>query len=163
MNKLPWIQNKILTLEELSRKCHTWRHKNDKIVFTNGCFDILHFGHLQLLAKAASFGNKLIIGLNSDSSVKKLKGNDRPINHEQDRLFQLASLLVVDAVCLFEEDTPLELIKHIQPNVLVKGGDYTVDTIVGADVVTGYGGSVEIIPFVDGYSTSNTIEQIKKL
>lgn len=163
MNKLPWIQNKILALEELSRKCHTWRHKNDKIVFTNGCFDILHFGHLQLLAQAASFGNKLIVGLNSDSSVKKLKGNDRPINHEQDRLFQLASLLVVDAVCLFEEDTPLELIKHIQPNVLVKGGDYTIDTIVGADVVTGYGGSVEIIPFVDGYSTSNTIEQIKKL
>jgi D-beta-D-heptose 7-phosphate kinase/D-beta-D-heptose 1-phosphate adenosyltransferase len=140
-----------------------WRSKGRKIAFTNGCFDILHHGHLDLLAKAADHGNVLVVGVNSDASVKRLKGEDRPVNHEQDRAFQLASLLCVDAVFIFGEDTPAELIQMVKPDVLVKGGDYTIDTIVGADYVTSNGGSVEIIPFVEGYSTSSLISRIKKL
>lgn len=163
MLRSDWINNKIVDKEALTRKCSAWRHLSKKIVFTNGCFDILHRGHLELLAKAADKGNILVVGLNSDSSVKRLKGDERPVNHEQDRLFQLASLLCVDAVCLFEEDTPEDLIKTISPDVLVKGGDYTIDKIVGADYVQSKGGSVEVIPFVDGYSTSSIIDQIKKL
>lgn len=163
MLRSDWINNKIVDKEALTRKCSAWRHLSKKIVFTNGCFDILHRGHLELLAKAADKGNILVVGLNSDSSVKRLKGDERPVNHEQDRLFQLASLLCVDAVCLFEEDTPEDLIKTISPDVLVKGGDYTIDNIVGADYVQSKGGSVEVIPFVDGYSTSSIIDQIKKL
>lgn len=140
-----------------------WRAAGKKIVFTNGCFDILHHGHLQLIAAAADLGNILIVGVNSDDSVKRLKGDDRPIYHEQDRLFQLASLLCVDAVSLFDEDTPESLIKTIQPDVLVKGGDYTINNIAGADYVQSYEGTVQIIPFVEGYSTSSVISNIKKL
>lgn len=132
-------------------------------MFTNGCFDILHHGHLDYLAKAAEEGNILIIGLNSDASVKRLKGEERPVNHEQDRALQLASLMLVDAVCLFEEDTPLQLIQTILPDVLAKGGDYTIETIVGAKEVMDNGGKVAIIPFVEGYSTTALISQIKKL
>jgi len=145
------------------RECNAWRVVQRKIVFTNGCFDILHHGHLDYLARAAEHGNILIVGVNTDSSVRKLKGPERPLNHEEDRAFQLASLLCVDAVCLFNEDTPKELIQAIKPDVLVKGGDYTKDKIVGADFVESYGGSVEIIPFVQGYSTSSLIERIKEL
>ncbi len=163
MPKLDWIKEKILDQSELKRKTSAWHHLGKKVVFTNGCFDILHQGHLQLLAQAAELGNILIVGLNSDSSVNRLKGEERPVNHEQDRLFQLASLLCVDAVCLFEEDTPENLIKTVCPDVLVKGGDYTIDNIVGADFVQSNGGTVEVIPFVEGYSTSNIIDQIKKL
>lgn len=163
MHKLEWIQRRIMTTEQLVRQKNIWHSFGKKIVFTNGCFDILHHGHLDLIAKAADFGNVLIIGVNTDRSVKKLKGPERPINHEQDRAFQLASLLCVDAICLFDEQTPEELIKLIQPDVLVKGGDYTIDTIVGADYVQSYGGKVEIIPFVEGYSTSALIDNIKKL
>ena len=163
MHKQEWITNKIVDKTVLLRRCNILRSFGKKIVFTNGCFDILHHGHLQLIAAAADLGAALIIGVNSDASVKRLKGEDRPVYHEQDRLFQLASLLCVDAVCLFEEDTPEELIKAVRPDVLVKGGDYTVDTIAGANFVTGYGGSVEIIPFVEGYSTSSVIANIKKL
>lgn len=163
MHKREWIQNKIMSADELVRHCNMWRTKNYKIVFTNGCFDILHHGHLDLMAKAADQGNKLVVGVNSDASVKRLKGFERPINHEQDRAFQLASLLCVDAVYIFEEDTPADLIRMVKPDVLVKGGDYTIDTIVGADFVTANGGSVEIIPFVEGYSTSSLIQHIKKL
>jgi D-glycero-beta-D-manno-heptose 1-phosphate adenylyltransferase len=164
MHKLDWIKSKIVPdTTQLARKCHAWRVTGKKIVFTNGCFDILHHGHLDLLAKAADLGNILIVGLNTDQSVKRLKGAERPINHEQDRAFQLASLLCVDAVCHFDEDTPAELIKVVQPDVLVKGGDYTIDKIVGADHVMSYGGRVEIIPFVEGYSTSSLIANIKKL
>lgn len=163
MSKLQWIQNKIMDKASLSRFCHSQKVKGRRIVFTNGCFDILHHGHIDLLAKAADEGEILVVGLNTDSSVKKLKGSERPINHETDRALLLASLLCVDSVCLFEEDTPLELIKLIQPDVLVKGGDYTLANIIGANEVKLYGGEVVIVPFVSGYSSSNTIELIKKL
>jgi D-glycero-beta-D-manno-heptose 1-phosphate adenylyltransferase len=147
----------------LARQCNVWRGMGRRIVFTNGCFDILHYGHLNLLANAADMGNVLIVGLNTDESVKRLKGHERPINHEQDRAFQMASLLCVDAVCLFAEDTPARLIEAVRPDVLVKGGDYTLDKIVGADFVLSYGGKVEVVPFVHGYSTSSLIDNIKKL
>ena len=163
MHKLQWIQNKIYSRDALVRECNVWRATQKKIVFTNGCFDILHHGHLDLLAKAAELGNILIVGVNTDASVQRLKGKDRPVTNEMDRLFQLASLLCVDAVSLFDEDTPEELIKMIRPDVLVKGGDYTIDRIVGADHVQSYGGRVEIIPFVKGYSTTSLIERIKML
>lgn len=163
MQKADWINNKIIDRSVLERRCNIWRYAGKKIVFTNGCFDILHRGHFELLAAAASHGNILIVGLNTDASVKRLKGDERPMTQEDDRLFQMASLLCTDAVCLFDEDTPKELIEIIRPDVLVKGGDYNIDTIVGADFVHSYGGSVEVIPFVDGYSTSNIISKIKKL
>ena len=163
MHKQQWIQQKIFNPEDLIRKCNAWRMAGRKIVFTNGCFDILHHGHLDYLSKAADQGNILVIGVNTDASVKKLKGPQRPVTSENDRLFQLASLMVVDAVCLFDEDTPLSLIQQVRPDVLVKGGDYTIDRIVGADFVQQQGGSVEIIPFVDGYSTTGIIEKIRSL
>lgn len=163
MQKLQWIQNKILTREQMVRQCNVWRATGEKIVFTNGCFDILHHGHLDLLANAADKGNRLILALNTDASVQRLKGPERPITHENDRAFQAASLLCVDAVCMFDEDTPEELIKLLKPDVLVKGGDYTLDQIVGSSFILNNGGSVEIIPFVAGYSTTSIIGRIKKL
>ncbi len=163
MQKARWIQDKILSREALVCRCNAWRTRGRGIVFTNGCFDILHYGHLDLLAKAASFGHMLVVGANTDASVRALKGPERPINHENDRAFQLASLLCVDAVTLFDEPTPLELIELILPDVLVKGGDYSIDRIVGSDVVIGRGGRVEIIPFVSGYSTTSLINRIKEL
>ncbi|GAA4465981.1 D-glycero-beta-D-manno-heptose 1-phosphate adenylyltransferase [Nemorincola caseinilytica] len=163
MDKLQWIQRKIFTRDALLRECNGWRVLGHKIVFTNGCFDILHHGHLDLLARAASLGNKLVIGVNTDASVKRLKGPTRPVTHEQDRLFQLASLLCTDAICLFDEDTPKELIELVKPDILVKGGDYTIDKIVGADTVQQNGGQVHIIPFVEGYSTTSLIDRIRGL
>lgn len=163
MHRLEWIQNKITTPEVLEKHCNSWRALGRKIIFTNGCFDILHHGHLDYLARAADFGNILVVGVNTDASVKRLKGDSRPVTHENDRAFQLASLLCVDAVCFFDEDTPAELIKRLRPDVLAKGGDYTIDRIAGADFVMQNGGSVEIIPFVEGYSTSSLIDSIKKL
>lgn len=157
-----WIHNKIKTSEELAFLCHSWRVTGRQIVFTNGCFDILHRGHLQYLAEAKAQGNKLVVGVNSDASVKRLKGNDRPIHGEEDRLFQLASLLVVDAVILFEEDTPKQLIELVKPDVLAKGGDYQVENIVGADFVIQSGGRVAILPFVAGHSTTGIVEKLKK-
>jgi len=163
MQKLNWVQHKIYSREALLKECNVWRATQRKIVFTNGCFDILHRGHLDLLARAASMGNVLVVGLNTDASVSRLKGSNRPVTHEDDRAFQVASLLCTDAVCLFQEDTPLELITLLRPDVLVKGGDYTIDTIVGAPLVLGYGGRVEIIPFVTGYSTTGIIDRIQRL
>ena len=163
MQKRQWIDRKIYNITELTRECNIWRNMGKKIVFTNGCFDILHHGHLDLLAKAADMGNVLIVGLNTDASVQRLKGPERPITNENDRLFQVASLLVTSAVCLFDEDTPAELIAALKPDVLVKGGDYTIDTIVGADFVQNNGGKVAVIPFVDGYSTTGIIAKIKGL
>lgn len=163
MSKLQWIKERIMSREKLYHFVQSQKVKGRKIVFTNGCFDILHQGHLDLLAKAADEGNILVVGLNTDASVKRLKGNERPINNEADRSFQLASLLCVDAVYLFEEDTPLELIQLIQPDVLVKGGDYNKENIVGASEVEANGGRVAIIPFVEGYSTSNLISKIRSL
>jgi D-glycero-beta-D-manno-heptose 1-phosphate adenylyltransferase len=163
MEKLNWIQRKIYTRADLARECNVWRMMQKRIVFTNGCFDILHRGHLDLLARAADLGDVLILGLNTDASVRRLKGDERPVNGEEDRAFQTASLLCVDAVCLFDEDTPLELIHAVRPDVLVKGGDYTPDTVVGADFVKSNGGTVEIIPLVGGYSTTALLAKIKKL
>lgn len=162
-DKFSWIQSKIFVPEALSRKCNIWRGSGQKIVFTNGCFDLLHTGHLDYLARAASMGNKLIVGLNSDASVRRLKGLERPINTEADRALALASLLVVDAVCVFEEDTPLELIQSIQPDVLAKGGDYTPENVVGANFVKNRGGEVAILPFVSGYSTTDLLQKIRAL
>lgn len=163
MHKLEWIKNKIKSQEAMVQLCNVWRASEQKIVFTNGCFDILHHGHLDLLANAADKGNKLVLALNTDASVKRLKGNDRPVNSENDRAFQAASLLCVDAVCLFDEDTPEEIIRALRPDVLVKGGDYTIDKIVGAPFVMSYGGTVEIVPFVQGYSTTSIISKIRSL
>jgi rfaE bifunctional protein nucleotidyltransferase chain/domain len=131
-----------------------------KVVFTNGCFDILHRGHVSYLNEAKSLGDKLIIGLNSDASVKRLKGDSRPINSESDRKFVLENLKAVDEVFIFEEDTPLELIKKIMPDVLVKGGDWSVDQIVGSKEVLQNGGEVKSLKFIEGKSTTGIIEKI---
>jgi len=145
----------------LIQRCNGWRLKGDKIVFTNGCFDILHRGHIDLLLEAAEQGNKLIVALNTDASVSRLKGADRPINTEQDRAMLLAAQTFVDAVCLFDTDTPLDLIKLLHPDILVKGGDYTTDQIVGAQEVKSYGGRVHIVPLRKGYSSTNTLSRLK--
>ncbi|EKD29145.1 MAG: RfaE bifunctional protein [uncultured bacterium] len=137
------------------------KESRSKIVFTNGCFDILHVGHVRYLKQARDLGDKLIVGLNSDSSVKRLKGNGRPVNREKDRAEVLLALSCVDHVILFDEDTPLELITKLRPNVLVKGGDYMKSNIVGAEFVESIGGKVEIIPFYEGYSTTGIIEKSK--
>lgn len=164
MHKQTWIQQKIFDdRDALARKCASMRAMGRKVVFTNGCFDILHRGHLDYLAHAASMGNALIVGVNTDHSVQRLKGPTRPLNNTADRAFALASLLCVDAVYAFDEDTPLELIKMVQPHVLAKGGDYTIDHIVGAAEVQASGGEVAIIPFVTGYSTTGFIDKIRTL
>ena len=160
-NQLEYINQKIMEFSPLLRQLNRWRLLSDKIVFTNGCFDILHRGHIEYLASAADFGNRLIIGLNSDSSVKKLKGQDRPVNTQADRALALASLHFVDAVVVFEAETPLELIKAIKPQILVKGGDYTLYTVVGTKEVESYGGKLEIIPFTKGYSTTGLLNKLK--
>ena len=160
MSQLSNITNKILSLEELLLKLPEWK-KEGKVVFTNGCFDILHLGHLDYLGKASKLGRKLIIGLNTDASVKRLKGESRPINNEQARAMMLANLAIVDAVVLFEEDTPFDLIKSINPDVLAKGADYKVEEIVGHDIVLESGGAVVPIDLVEGYSTTSIIEKMQ--
>lgn len=135
------------------------RDAGERIVFTNGCFDILHVGHVRYLNQARKLGDLLVIGLNSDASVRRLKGEDRPINGELARGEVLKSLRSVDQVILFEEDTPLELIKAVRPAVLVKGGDWALEQIVGSEFVQSYGGQVKSLPFVDGYSTTSIIEK----
>lgn len=158
---LQTIKNKILTLEQLTSVLTLLRLKQKKIVFTNGCFDLIHQGHVDYLAKAREKGDVLILGLNTDNSVHRLKGETRPIQDEQSRAMIIASLLCVDYVVLFDEDTPYELIKNIQPDVLVKGADYKKENIVGYDIVTAKGGKVETIEFLEGYSTSNIVNKIK--
>ncbi len=162
MTNLEIIKQKIVPIEQLKRNIAIWRMKDYKIVFTNGCFDILHHGHIDYLSKASDLGDVLILGLNSDSSVKKLnKGANRPIQNENDRALILSALQFVEAITIFNEDTPLELIKIIQPDILVKGGDWKENEIVGADIVKTKGGTVAIIPFVEGYSTTNIEKKIK--
>lgn len=151
----------IVDFNEIEKICNSLREQNKKIVFTNGCFDILHRGHIEYLTKAKEFGDVLIVGLNSDTSVQRLKGKDRPINPESDRARILDALKPVDYVVIFEEDTPLRLIQMVKPDVLVKGGDYKVEEIVGSEFVMSYGGKVEIIPFVEGKSTTKIIQKIK--
>ena len=138
------------------------KEENKKIVFTNGCFDILHVGHVRYLSKAKKLGNILIVGLNSDKSVKKLKGDNRPINIFEDRATLLASLRFVDLVIIFEEKTPENLIKKIKPDILVKGGDYNIEDIVGYKTVIENGGEIKVLRFHDGYSSSNYINKLKK-
>jgi rfaE bifunctional protein nucleotidyltransferase chain/domain len=157
------IQQKIFDAHHLQQELMRWQKFSKKVAFTNGCFDILHAGHIHSLMQAASFADVLIVGLNSDASTKRLKGDNRPVNNEQNRALLLASLAVVDAVVLFDEDTPYELITSILPDVLVKGGDYTVETIVGAKEVMENGGTVEIIPLVEGLSTTSLIQKIERL
>ena len=147
-------------LVEISKKLH---RQNKKIVFTNGCFDIIHAGHIIYLFDAKTQGDKLIVGLNSDYSVKRLKGKNRPLNPEKDRAVVLSALEPVDYVTVFDEDTPFELISAIKPDILVKGGDYTHDTIVGADVVEKNGGKVVVIPLLEGRSTTGLIDKIKSI
>lgn len=161
MSKLNKIQNKILSHEQLKTSLNIWRFLGKKIVFTNGCFDLLHLGHIDYLAKAADLGDKLVIGLNSDSSASLLKGPGRPISDQRSRSFMLASFSFVDAVILFDEQTPIELIKWIKPDVLVKGADYTPEQIVGADIVLQNGGQVQTLEFLPGYSTTLIEQKIK--
>ena len=161
MSHLNTLNNKIFTLEELKSKTNSWKENGQKVVFTNGCFDIVHRGHIEVLARTADLGDKLIIGLNSDSSIQKLKGEDRPIINEQSRAVLLAALSFVDAVVLFSEDTPLNLISTLVPDVLAKGGDYEIETIVGHEIIQQNGGEVILVPFVDGFSSTTIIDKIK--
>jgi len=161
MKSVQAIPDKIFTLDTILQQLKRWRLLGKKIVFTNGVFDILHEGHIASLSEAALQGNILIVGINSNASVKRLKGESRPVNNENSRMLLLASLVMVDAVILFEEDTPLNLITAILPNVLVKGGDYTFEQIAGAKEVIANGGEVKIVPIVEGFSTTGIIEKMK--
>ncbi|MDE3211778.1 MAG: D-glycero-beta-D-manno-heptose 1-phosphate adenylyltransferase [Bacteroidota bacterium] len=161
MNQGDKINERIFTIERLESHIKWWRLINKTIAFTNGVFDLLHEGHIKVLTEAASFADILIVGINSDASVKRLKGASRPVHTEQTRSLILASLIIVDAVTVFEEDTPLELIKKIMPDVLVKGGDYEIKDVVGAQEVISHGGKVQIIPLIPGISTTGTIEKMK--
>ena len=163
MRSVDSIQKKIYDLPSLIKQVNQWKFLQKKIVFTNGCFDILHQGHIYSLSQAASFGDVLIVAANSDASVKKLKGETRPVNNEHSRSLILASLVIVDAVIIFNEDTPLELIKTLLPGVLVKGGDYTVEQIAGAKEVIANGGEVKIVPLLQGFSTTGLIDKIHRL
>jgi len=162
MNRPDLAEKKIYTRPAMVQQVAQWREKGKRIVFTNGVLDILHIGHIYSLSEAARQGDYLVVGLNADASVKRLKGPGRPVNTQEARALLLASLLVVDAVVLFEEDTPLELVKAIMPDVLVKGGDYTVEQVAGAREVIANGGRVVINPIREGYSTTAIIEKMKK-
>ncbi|MBC8382242.1 MAG: D-glycero-beta-D-manno-heptose 1-phosphate adenylyltransferase [Candidatus Cloacimonetes bacterium] len=151
----------IATRQEIAKIAQKLHDTDRKIVFTNGCFDIIHRGHIEYLNKAKKLGDILIIGLNSDDSVRRLKGVNRPINYEQDRAVVLDNLKQVDYVCIFDEDTPYELIKIIQPDILVKGGDWAVRDIVGSDIVLALGGEVKSMHFIEGKSTTDIIEKIR--
>ena len=161
MNYFDKIKNKILEGEGLEKWLDECRKNGKKIVFSNGCFDILHRGHVEYLAKAAAFGDVMIVGLNTDASVRRLKGSSRPVNDEYARAFVLAGLECVTAVVLFDEDTPYNLIKKVQPDFLVKGSDYKPDNIVGYDIVTAKGGKVVTVDLVEGYSTTGTIQKMQ--
>ena len=157
------IQHKIYSSKEIVFQVNRWRLLSKTVSFTNGCFDILHLGHIASLSEAAREADFLVVGLNSDASAKRLKGEGRPVMDEQSRATLLASLLMVDAVVIFEEDTPFELISLVQPDVLVKGGDYTIDQIIGAREVIASGGRVVINPIVPGFSTTGIIGKIRSL
>ena len=162
MKKSNTLQERIFTTEEMKQEVIRMRLKSKTIAFTNGVFDILHEGHIAVLSEAASFADILIVGVNSDASVRKLKGDSRPVNNENSRALIIASLIMTDAVVIFNEETPIELIKMIKPDVLIKGGDYNLDTMVGSKEVLEAGGRVEIIPIRKGFSTTGIIEKICK-
>jgi rfaE bifunctional protein nucleotidyltransferase chain/domain len=163
MDFLEHSKQKITAPERLDNLLAYWRFKGYRIVFTNGCFDILHPGHIDYLAKARQLGDVLLLGLNTDDSVRRIKGEHRPINTQEARAALLASLSFVDAVVLFDQDTPLDLIKVVKPDVLVKGSDYKPDDIVGSEVVNKKGGSIKTIEFLEGYSTTSLIQKIKSI
>jgi D-beta-D-heptose 7-phosphate kinase/D-beta-D-heptose 1-phosphate adenosyltransferase len=152
-------ENKVVTLQELVSRVALWKANGERVVFTNGCFDLLHIGHITVLEQARRFGDRLIVAINSDASVRALKGPSRPIVGERERGRVLAALAAVDAVVVFDEPTPLELILATRPDVIVKGGDYAVDTVVGASEVQSWGGQVKIVPIVQGFSTTGLIQK----
>ena len=162
MSNLQNITSKMYSLSDLKIQSDKWKENEEKIVFTNGCFDLVHRGHVEVLANTADLGDRLIIGLNSDVSIQKIKGKNRPIIDENSRAILLASLQFVDAIVLFSEDTPKQLIETIEPNVLAKGGDYKVEEIAGHEVVLQNGGEVILVPFIDGFSTTNIVDKIKQ-
>jgi rfaE bifunctional protein nucleotidyltransferase chain/domain len=155
------ILDKIIPEKAIGMVVQQWKDHGEKVVFTNGCFDLLHRGHIDYLSKAAALGTKLVIGLNSDSSVRRLKGIYRPFQDEQTRSMILASLLFTDAIVLFQSDTPYDLIRTVQPDILVKGNDYSPEEIVGYDIVTSYGGEVKTLEYIKGHSTTLLTEKIK--
>ncbi len=161
MNNYQILKSKIINYNNLDSIIDSWKSNNEKIVFTNGCFDIIHQGHIDYLAKASDLGTKLVIGVNTDRSVSAIKGKHRPIQDEYSRLTILAALSFVDAVILFDTDTPIDLISQIIPKVLVKGSDYEAKNIVGYDVVTKNNGNVETLDFLEGFSTSAIERKIK--
>lgn len=164
MEKIELVKSKIYSDHngiEFSQLLSFWKFKSKKIVFTNGCFDILHRGHIEYLAKASQEGDVLVVGLNTDNSVSRLKGSGRPVQDQDSRALILASLQFVNAVILFDEDTPLELIKKVQPEILIKGADYAIENIVGSDIVLEKGGEVKTIEFVPGFSTTTVIDKIQ--
>ena len=155
------LKEKVVSLDQALKNLKAWREKNKKIVFTNGCFDIIHPGHIDYLSQARDLGDILVLGLNTDQSVRRLnKGSNRPINDERTRAYVLAGLACVDLIVFFDEETPYNLIKLLQPNVLVKGKDYEVEKIIGFDILKENGGEVITIPFLEGYSTSSLIKKI---
>ena len=156
------VREKIITTDNLVLKVSQWKKNKMKVAFTNGCFDILHLGHLEILTKSKEFGDRLIVAVNSDESVRKLKGEKRPINDFQTRSNMLASFSFVDYVVEFSDDTPKKLIQIIKPDFLIKGGDYKKKNIVGNDIVSSYGGETIIIPLIDGLSSTNTINKLNK-
>lgn len=156
-------QDKICTLEQAINQVEKWQSEGKKIVFTNGCFDIVHLGHIDYLEKARKLGDKLVLGLNTDASVNRLKGPTRPVINEYARSRMMAAFEFVDTVILFDEPTPLQVIEQVKPDILVKGDDYTVENIVGSDFVLAKGGEVKTISLVEGYSTTSLIQKIKQL
>lgn len=156
------LLNKISDLQSLKTSIEQWQSEGKKVVFTNGVFDLLHIGHITYMAKAAELGDKLVIGLNSDSSVKRIKGENRPMNDQNSRAALLAALFFVDAIVVFGEDTPINVITTLMPDILVKGADYAIENIVGAKEVMANGGEVKTIDFVEGYSSTSIIKKIRE-
>jgi rfaE bifunctional protein nucleotidyltransferase chain/domain len=154
--------DKIKSLAQATKQVAEWKAKGEKVVFTNGCFDLIHLGHVDYLEKARNLGDKLVLGLNTDDSVSRFKGPERPLQDQNSRARILAAFQFIDLVVFFNEDTPLDLITALQPGILVKGSDYLAENIVGADVVKKTGGEVKTIDFVPGYSTTRIVEKIKK-
>ncbi|MDB5022804.1 MAG: rfaE2 [Mucilaginibacter sp.] len=155
------LLSKISDLPKLQASISAWKNAGKKVVFTNGVFDLLHIGHITYMAKSAEMGDKLVIGLNSDSSVKRIKGSDRPVNDQNSRAALLAALFFVDAIVVFDEDTPINVITALMPDVLVKGADYSVENIVGAKEVIANGGEVKTVNFIEGYSSTSIIQKIR--
>ena len=152
----------IYSIEEIGQECQKWKKESRKIVFTNGCFDLLHKGHIDLLKKSLEFGDILIVGLNSDRSIKRLKGSSRPIENKRTRVKKLLKLNIISGLCIFDNETPLELIKVIKPDVLVKGGDYEPNKIIGSSEVIKEGGMIKVVPLLPGYSTTHSIEKMRR-